>query len=187
MTIWSPEEDYGIEEMLFMLKPYKYRVVIIDYISLLKGADGDDQVKALGRIARFAKVYAKNTNTVVVLLAQLSDEGQVRYARAIKEHANNLWSWHMNEEESETSILDIRQQKARNQLRFNFQLSSHNSSMRITDVDGDLGSDDGAASDSSSDGKPARKPGRSKTASGSSKEDDSYLDDLNDDQGDGDD
>lgn len=187
MTIWSPEEDYGIEEMLFMLKPYKYRVVIIDYISLLKGADGDDQVKALGRIARFAKVYAKNTNTVVVLLAQLSDEGQVRYARAIKEHANNLWSWHMNEEESENSILDIRQQKARNQLRFNFQLSSHNSSMRITDVDGDLGSDDGAAADSSSDGKPARKPGRSKTASGSSKEDDSYLDDLNDDQGDGDD
>jgi hypothetical protein len=83
-TVWAPEEDMGIEEMLYILKPFKYEMIIIDYIGLLKGADGDDQVKELGRIARFAKVYAKNTGTTVVLLAQLSDEGAVKYARAIK-------------------------------------------------------------------------------------------------------
>jgi hypothetical protein len=134
-TVWAPEEDMGIEEMLYILKPFKYEMIIIDYIGLLKGADGDDQVKELGRIARFAKVYAKNTGTTVVLLAQLSDEGAVKYARAIKEHANNLWSWYCNEDESEISIYHIKQQKARNQSRHDFYLQCHNSSMAITDAE----------------------------------------------------
>lgn len=181
-TIFSPEEDMTIEEVLFMLKPYNYKVIIVDYIGLLKGADGDDQVKELGRIARFAKVYAKNTGSIVILLAQLSDEGQVKYARAIKEHANNLWTWHMNDDEAEVSILDIKQQKARNQLRFNFQLQSHNSSMRITDVDEDhmdmLGT---GSSDKDKRGKSSKKNKHHKQKDRrQKKEKDTYLDDLAD-------
>lgn len=136
LTVFEPEEDMSIEEILMMLKPYKYRVIIIDYISLLRGADDDDQAKKLGAIARFAKVFAKNNNCIVVLLAQLDDQTKnIRYARAIREHANNAWFWFVSPEEADESILDIRQMKARNQKRFNFELLSYNKTMLITDVD----------------------------------------------------
>lgn len=137
-TIYEPEEDVSIEEVLLTLKPHGYKVILIDYISLLKGADGDDQWRQLGNIARFAKVFAKNNNCIVVLLCQVSEEGKIRYAQAIAEHSNNAWIWTMPGEESETSIMDIRQVKARNQHRFNFQLLSNNLTMRICDLeDGD--------------------------------------------------
>lgn len=134
-TIYEPEEDVSIEEVLLTLKPHGYKVILIDYISLLKGADGDDQWRQLGNIARFAKVFAKNNNCIVVLLCQVSEEGKIRYAQAIAEHSNNAWIWTMPGEESETSIMDIRQIKARNQHRFNFQLLSNNLTMRISDLD----------------------------------------------------
>lgn len=134
-TIYEPEEDLTIEEILLTLKPMGYRVILIDYISLLKGADGDDQWRQLGNIARFAKIFAKNNNIIVALLCQVSEEGRIRYAQAIAEHANNAWIWTMPGEESDTSVIDINQLKARNQRRFRFQLLSNNSSMQITDMD----------------------------------------------------
>lgn len=136
LTVFAPEEDMSIEEILMLLKPYGYKIIIIDYISLLRGADDDDQAKKLGAIARFAKVFAKNNNCIVILLAQLDDKTKnIRYARAIREHANNAWFWFMPEEEQELSLIEIRQVKARNQKRFNFELVSHNASMLITDKD----------------------------------------------------
>lgn len=135
-SIYESEEDMTIEEVLLTLKPYKYKVILIDYISLLKGADGDDQWRQLGNISRFAKVFAKNNDCIVVLLCQVTEEGKIRYAQAIAENSNNAWIWTMPGDDSETSIMDIKQLKARNQLRFNFQLQSHNPSMRITDLDG---------------------------------------------------
>lgn len=136
LSLFAPEEDMSIEEILMMLKPYRYDVIVIDYISLLRGADDDDQAKKLGAIARYAKIFAKNNNCVVVLLAQLDDKTKnIRYARAIREHANNAWFWFAPEEQQEVSVLDIRQVKARNQKRFNFELLSHNATMLITDMD----------------------------------------------------
>ncbi len=85
-TIFSPEEDMTAEDILMILKPYGYRVIIIDYIGLLKGVDGDDSWQQLGKVARFCKIWAKNNNMVVVLLAQVSEEGKIRYARSIAEH-----------------------------------------------------------------------------------------------------
>jgi archaellum biogenesis ATPase FlaH len=185
-TVWSPEEDLGIEEMLFMVKPYNFKVIIIDYIGLLKGADGDDQVKELGRIARFAKVFAKNTGSIVVLLAQLSDEGQVKYAKAIKEHSNNLWTWHMNEDEAPESILDINQQKARNQLRFKFQLLSHNNTGNITDVGDDYvhveeeKPKNGHSKRGSRNNKYSSRTKKEPIKKEKAEEGDDYLNDLND-------
>lgn len=85
-TIWDPEEDLSMEDVLNIAKPYNDDVVIIDYIGLLSGVDGDDAWQALGRVARYAKIWAKTNKKVVILAAQLSDDGQIRYSRAIKEH-----------------------------------------------------------------------------------------------------
>jgi replicative DNA helicase len=191
-SIYEPEEDLTIEEVLLTLKPYKYKVILIDYISLLKGADGDDQWRQLGNIARFAKMFAKTNNCIVVLLCQVSEEGKIRYAQAIAEHSNNAWIWTMTGEESDTSIMDVKQIKARNQHRFSFQLLSHNASMLVTDID-DL-ADPSEENDDENKGKSERKEASEKEKAGGRRrkdgynvqgEDDSYLVDANE-AGDGD-
>lgn len=134
--IFEPESDMSIEEILTLLRPYNDEVIIIDYIGLLKGVDGDDQWRQLGKAARYAKIWARNNNRVVVLLAQLSDEGAIRYARSIQEHSNNLWAWTYGERNRETGIIDVLQLKARNQESFEFQLGHDFSTMRMFDLDG---------------------------------------------------
>lgn len=133
-TIYDPEEDVTIEDVLFMLKPYNYKVILVDYISLLKGVDGDDQWRQLSAVARFAKVFAKTHRVVVVLLVQVSEEGAIRYSRAVGEHANNCWLWTYSDENRESGIIEVRQFKARNQEAFPFQLAVDFATMRFRDV-----------------------------------------------------
>jgi hypothetical protein len=76
-------------------------------------------------------------------VAQLSKEGLVRYSGGIKENANNLWSWTAPSEISEISILDIEQQKARNQKKFPFQIMAINAPMQYRNVDRNMLPDDG--------------------------------------------
>lgn len=134
-TIHEPDEDVTIEDVLFTLKPYGYKVIIIDYISLLKGVDGEDSWRQLSNVARFAKIFAKTHNIVVILLVQVSAEGVVRYSRGVVEHSNNCFLWTYTDQNRETGIIDIRQPKARNQEAFGFQLGHDFSTMRIFDVD----------------------------------------------------
>lgn len=135
LTIFAPYEDMTVEEILLTLKAYAFRVLIIDYISLLKGVGGDDSWQKLGEVARHCKVWAKNNNTVVILLAQINAEGEVRYSGAIKEHANNAWFWVATKETRENKVMDIRQIKARNQLLFNFQLGYDDDLYTVFDLD----------------------------------------------------
>lgn len=146
-TIFRPQTDMSIEEILASLHPYNYRVVFIDYIGLLKGADGDDSWQKLGQIARAAKVYAAAYNKVLVLLAQVSEEGKVRYARSILEHANNAWIFVATDHTKEQGIIDVRQPKARNQDPTPFTLDVEYQFMSITDSDSGaaVGGDDGPA------------------------------------------
>ena len=134
-NIWDPEEDITIEQALNVVKPFNDDIVIIDYIGLLKGVDGDNAWQALGNAARTAKIWAKNNNKIVILLAQLSDDGAIRYSKAIKDHANLMWTWAFTDENRETGIIDIVQQKARNQDPFDFQLGIEFKTMRIFDLD----------------------------------------------------
>ena len=137
-TIWDPEEDLSMEDVLNIAKPYNDDVIMIDYIGLLSGVDGDDAWQALGRVARYAKIWAKNNKKVVILAAQLSDDGQIRYSRAIKEHSNLMWTWTYGDENRESGVIDIVQQKARNQDPFDFQLGVDMAGMRMYDLDGDV-------------------------------------------------
>lgn len=134
-SLFAPYEDMDIDEILLTLKPFGYRVIIIDYISLLKGVDGDDSWQKLGQVARRCKIWAKNNNAIVLLLAQVNAEGEVRYSGAIKEHANNAWFWVATKETRENKIMDIKQIKARNQLLFNFQLGYDDDLYTVFDID----------------------------------------------------
>lgn len=135
-SIYVPGQDMTLEEILFVLKPYEYDVICIDYISLLKGIDADENsVKQLGATSRSAKIFANATDTILVMCAQLSDEGKVKYARAITENADVAWLWTYSDENRETGLLDIRTTKSRNLNPINFQLAHDYSVMWVGDVE----------------------------------------------------
>lgn len=91
IRIFCPEEDMTIEELLNFLSIYGDDVIAIDYIGLLGGVDGDDQWQRLGQVARYAKRWSTLNDKRVILFAQLSDEGQIRYSKAIKDHSDVMW------------------------------------------------------------------------------------------------
>jgi replicative DNA helicase len=133
--IYKPDTDMTIEEIMAAIYPLGSRVVIIDYISLLKDVDGDDAWQKLGAVARYCKVYAENHNMIVVLLCQVSDEGLIRYARAIAEHANYAWTFVATATTRENQIMNISQLKARNGRIFDFTLRALLDVMRVRDLE----------------------------------------------------
>lgn len=133
-AIWDPERDITMEEALYGVLPYDYDIILIDYVGLLKGMDEDNQARALGAAARFAKVFAKTHNKLVILLAQLSDDMKVRYSRAMAEHAANAWMWQYTQAERDSGIVTILPFKSRNQDPTPFDLAVDFSIMRAGDA-----------------------------------------------------
>lgn len=134
-SIFAPDTDMTCEEILFTLKPYQYDNIAIDYISLLKDVSADENsVKQLGNVARYSKVYATQTKTIVTMCAQLSDEGKVKYSRAISENSGLSWLWTYTDENKESGIIDVRTGKSRNLVPLNFSLGHDYAKMRIYDI-----------------------------------------------------
>jgi replicative DNA helicase len=134
-TIFEPEEDMTIEEIMAASSAYQCDVKIIDYASLLKGADGEDQWRALGQIARYCKVNAKTDKCVNVLIVQIGEDGKIRYSRAMSEHSNNSWVWIARPEDKETGIMTVEQPKSRNSMSYPFKIKIVYEFMRVEDVD----------------------------------------------------
>lgn len=134
-SIWAPDEDVSLEDILFSLKPYGYRVIIIDYISLLEVKSGVDEWKALRDVSRVAKRYANANQTLIILLAQLGDNGNLRYARGVSENCDVLWIWSYTDESRETGLIEFRPVKARNFNPTPFTLLHDYTYMKIGDVD----------------------------------------------------
>lgn len=123
-SILCPKGGLTISQLLMMLKPYGYKVIAIDYISLLEGVDEKDQWKVLSSITRQCKIFSEETKCLVILLAQLdSDDDRIRYSKGILENVDNSWVWNYSKPEQRAlHILPIRQLKARDQELFSFDL-----------------------------------------------------------------
>ncbi len=134
-SVFKPKTDMSIEDIMASISPSSPDAIIIDYISLLRGVDGDDSWQKLGAVARYCKMYAETNNIIVVMLCQVSDEGKIRYAQAIKEHANYAWTFVATKTTRENEILNVEQIKARNGRLFDFSLRARLDVMRIYDMD----------------------------------------------------
>ena len=134
-TIFKPQEDVTIEALLSSMHQLNADVIYVDYITLLKDADGDEQWKKLGQIARFCKIYAENHNKVIVLIAQLSDEGRIRYSQTIKEHASLAWVWTATKATKERGYIQIEPLKSRNQDPRPFTLRMDYGKMKVADLE----------------------------------------------------
>jgi len=137
LTVFKPKEDLTIEELFGAVNSYECDVVMIDYISLLKGADSDDAWQKLGAMARTAKINAESTNRVNVLLCQVNEDGKIRYARAISEHSSNSMIWVTKKEEKEKEIgrITVEQPKSRNSRSFPFDIGVQWAYMSCVEVD----------------------------------------------------
>lgn len=136
-TIFKPREDMSIEELMSAVHTFNSDVTYIDYITLLKGADGEDQWRKLGQIARFGKIYAENNNKVVCMLAQVNEEGRLRYSQAVKEHSSLAWTFVATKDSKERGYLNIELLKSRNQIDRPFTLAVDYAKMTVRDLQPD--------------------------------------------------
>lgn len=160
-TIFKPQEDMTIEEVMAATAAYHADVVYIDYISLLKGVDGEDSWRQLGAAARYAKINAESMNRVSVLLCQVSEEGKIRYARAISEHSTNSWIWTTKKEEreKEVGLIEIEQPKSRNSRSFRIRRAVRWGAMRTESVSAEMAGESGDVPDlSEGASRGAKKP-----------------------------
>ena len=74
-------------------------------------------------------------NCIVVLLAQVSEEGKIRYSRAVTEHSDYSWVFVSTKESRENEIINIEQTKGRNVELYPFSLRAQLNCMRIGDLD----------------------------------------------------
>ena len=137
LSIIKPEEDVGIEEIFAIANPIGLDVLIVDYISLLKGVDGDDAWAKLGAVARTAKINAENTNRINILVCQVNDDLKIRYARSISEHSTNSFVWTAKKEDREKEIgrIRIEQPKSRNNRSYPFDVGFNWANMRIQSIE----------------------------------------------------
>lgn len=133
-SMLSPDVDLTAEETALILSPYDFDVEIYDYVSLFKGVDGDDQWREMRNVTRFFKRHALINSKVVILCAQLSAEGLVRYSRGMVEDASNAFFMQPNDKTSETGFMMIDQPKARNQKKFKFPLFFDYEHMLVRDL-----------------------------------------------------
>lgn len=134
VKIIEPGGDVDIYTLLNEMKPFGFDVIIIDYVGLLKGAEGERQWQELGNITRYCKVWAGLNKCVVIMAAQLSAEGVLRYSRAMEEHAAYCWKWLRDDLFKETGIANIEQSKARQAKEFNFLVKFDLAHMNVRDV-----------------------------------------------------
>ena len=132
LSIISPSEDMSMRQVLMQAKPFNYDVIIIDYISLLEEEEGVEMWKHLSNIARQAKQYTMTNNCLIILLAQLDeDSSKIRYSRAIKEHADVMWAWHITDADRENGKMPINQTKGRNDGILSFELEAKFENMHV--------------------------------------------------------
>lgn len=144
-TVW-PASHITVPQLRLKLKPFKYKVIVIDYINLLDHPQADklQEWQKLNELARELKLLTKDLNALIIAPTQMNEDGTLRYARGLAEHANTVWTWTYGEEEQQTHIITIDQPAVRSWAPFKFQLREDFSRMVISDhLGGDPNFDSG--------------------------------------------
>lgn len=142
-TVW-PVASITVAQLRMRLKPMNYDVVIIDYLNLLIDPTNNPQEwLRLGNFARDLKLVTKEIDSLIIAPTQMNMDGEIRYSKAIKEHANTVWTWVYGEEEQGTHTLTINQPAVRGWSPFKFQLKEDFARMEVRDhLGSDLSDDD---------------------------------------------
>lgn len=134
-SIWAANADtLSPPEIGLLLKPYGFDCVIIDYLGLLHHHDPKKaQWERLGDLGMQCKVLTGTLGCPVIAAAQMSMEGDIRYAKALKEHADYVLNWFYKESEISTGIINVGQLATRHTEQFEFPLRARFEVMTISD------------------------------------------------------
>ncbi len=128
MTFFAPSSA-TIQECEYVFKSFDYKVWFIDYINLInwQGIGKDQDWLKLSEIVKEFKRIAKKYGIAVVLAVQVnidkdSGEIEIRYSKAMKEHADVVLVWHMTEDAREEGVVWLRHLKARQYEPFDFPI-----------------------------------------------------------------
>lgn len=92
-TVTRP--NYTPSQLHNELRHQGYDVVIIDYINLFKQVH-KDLWQALYAHTKYLKMMAKDLGILLYVLAQLTDDGRAKYARAAEEDSDAWLYWEIN-------------------------------------------------------------------------------------------
>jgi len=120
--LWEPAATPTMTQLLHGVKPYQPDLIIVDYVALLDGVDGDDDWRRLSEAVREAKRFAVATQIPVIVIAQLGSDGDLRYSKRMKDDADLMWAWKGDEHAKKNGIIQVKQLKARNMNPFPFTL-----------------------------------------------------------------
>lgn len=128
-----------IQKLKLLLKPMRYRVVIIDYLGLLTSdVKGRSQQEELSDLARECKWLATETDSTVVLVAQADkDERKIKYSQGIFQHSAAVWLWIVDDPERQTGRTEVKGLKMRSAEPSDWFIHTDLAHMRITDWDAD--------------------------------------------------
>ena len=85
-------------------------VLVLDYISLLADSSANKQEaqwQRLNEIVRQFKRHATRHNKVVIILVQVTEEGALAYAKAMKTHCDVMMNIHRDKDDKSVMIIDI--------------------------------------------------------------------------------
>jgi hypothetical protein len=129
LTVFAPSSA-TIQECEYVFKTFPYRVWFIDYINLLKWEGGGKERSGedwtrLSDIVKEFKRLAKKYGIAIVLAVQVNvdkDSGdiEIRYAKAMKEHADVVLVWNLTQDARNEGVVWMRHLKARQYEPFDF-------------------------------------------------------------------
>lgn len=133
LDYWNPA-GLTASTIAARLANHHYDVVVVDMINLLEPEaldKGANDAARLGASSRALKLFAVKSDAVVIQLAQMDDEGRIKYARKLGEDSDNVWIWICDEEAKSAHAFMIEQWKGRNQENFSFPLIENFARMRL--------------------------------------------------------
>lgn len=120
--LFDVDGSVTVTQALYTAKAYGVDIVIIDYVALLDGMDGDDDWRNLSQAVRAGKKFSRATGIPVVFLAQLGDDGKLRYSKRMLDDADIAFVWRGDDEAKETGIIHVATPKSRNMTPLNFEM-----------------------------------------------------------------
>lgn len=122
-TIWDTAPGLTTSQLKLQVKNRGYNVVCVDYLNLMEAAEAKlPDWQRLSVLGRELKQATKELDTLILSPTQMNDDGDVRYSKALKEHANTMWRWFYKEEQKASHLIRVDQLVVRSWEQFPFML-----------------------------------------------------------------
>jgi replicative DNA helicase len=119
LTLWDVDDPlFTPERMELDLKAYRYDSIIVDYITLFHAKKMDTWRMHL-EYSKYLKGMSKRMDCLTTALAQLSEDEQIRYGRAVRDNTDYwlTWMYGEDEEDDEDGEVEVKLKKARHTKR----------------------------------------------------------------------